>query len=129
MIYSRILLIFVIAFLSGCASSHMKQYINKDIREIAIDNGPPMNAFDMGDGLRVFQWRWGGGTYVIPETNSVVGNVLVSGKTAWYSATSIKTGGYTLTSAGCVLSYFALWNKERNAWIVKDYRIPKQLVC
>ncbi|TWX63190.1 hypothetical protein [Colwellia sp. C1TZA3] len=129
MIFLRIALIIIVALLIGCASSHMKQYLNKDVREVAIDNGPPMNAFDMGDGRRVFQWRWGGGTYVIPETNNLSGNVTVSGNTAWYSATTIKTGGGTVSSMGCVLSYFAFWDKEKNAWVVKDYRVPKQLVC
>jgi len=118
-----------LALISGCASTHMNQYLGKDVREIIIDNGPPINAFDMGDGRRAFQFRWGGGTFVMPQTTSVTGSATSIGNTAWYSGSAITSGGGTVTSEGCVLTYFARWNEMQNAWIVTEYRVPKQLVC
>ena len=36
----------------GCVSTHMKQYLGKDARYVAVDSGPPVNVFDMPDGRR-----------------------------------------------------------------------------
>lgn len=113
----------------GCASTHMKQYLGKDIREVIIDSGPPINAFDMGDGRRAFQFRWGGGSFVVPQTTTASGSVTSIGNSAWYSGSAISTGGGVITSEGCIITYFARWNKNRKTWIVIDYRFPKQLVC
>ncbi len=123
------LLTFILVVITGCASTHMKQYIGKDVREIIIDSGPPINAFDMGDGRRAFQFRWGGGTYVMPQTTTVTGSATAIGNTSWYSGSAITSGGGAVTSEGCILTYFARWNSERKAWIVTEYRVPKQLVC
>ena len=113
----------------GCASTHMKQYMGLDIREVVIDAGPPINAFDMGDGRRAFQFRWGGGTYAVPQTTTLTGSATSIGNSAWYSGTAITTGGGIIRSEGCIITYLASWDKNRKAWIVTEYRIPKQLVC
>lgn len=123
------ILILVAVLFVGCASTHMKQYLGKDIREVVIDSGPPINAFDMGDGRRAFQFRWGGGSFVVPQTTTVSGSVTSIGNTAWYSGSAITTGGGVITSEGCVITYFTRWNEKRKTWVVIDYRIPKQLVC
>lgn len=119
----------LVASVAGCASTHMKQYIGKDIREVVIDSGPPINAFDMGDGRRVFQFRWGGGTYTVPQTTTVTGSATAIGNSAWYSGTAITTGGGVVSSEGCILTYFASWDESKKAWIVVEYRVPKGLVC
>lgn len=131
---NRTLLAFTVAaalvvLLIGCASTHMKRYMGKDVREIAIDNGPPINVFDFGDGRRVFQWRWGGGTFVVPGTTTVTGSTTAIGNTAWYSATALSTPSAVISSEGCILSYIARWDPARDAWIVTEYRVPRQLVC
>jgi hypothetical protein len=113
----------------GCASTHMQQYVGKDIREVMLDNGPPMNAFDMGDGTRAFQFRWGGGTFAVPQSSTTTGSVTAVGNSAWFQRQSISTGGGVVTSEGCVITYLARWEQQRQAWIVSNYRIPKQLVC
>ena len=113
----------------GCASTHMKQYLGKDIREVVIDSGPPINAFDMGDGTRAFQFKWGGGTYVVPQSTTTTGSVTAVGNSAWYQSHSISTGGGVVTSEGCVITYFATWHQQKDSWIVSNYRVPKQLVC
>src|SRR5690554_4707351 len=69
--YTRILMKFAFialfsVFLLGCVSTHMKQYLGKDIREVVLDSGPPVNAIDMEGGVRAFQFMWGGGTYRVP---------------------------------------------------------------
>jgi hypothetical protein len=113
----------------GCASTHMKQYLGKDIREVVLDSGPPINAFDMSDGTRAFQFRWGGGTYVIPQTTTTTGSVTAVGNSAWFQSQSIATGGGVVTSEGCVITYLARWDQQRQSWIVSNYRYPKGLVC
>ena len=125
----NIFIVIVLAFLAGCASTHMKQYIGKDVREVIIENGPPIYAFDMGDGRRAFQFRWGGGSFVIPQRTTVTGSSTAVGGSGWYSGSAITSGGGVITSEGCVLTYFARWNEVKNAWIVTEYRVPKQLVC
>jgi len=53
-----ILAVVLLLLLSGCVSTHMKQYMGMDIREVILDSGPPLNAMDMGGGVRAFQFRW-----------------------------------------------------------------------
>lgn len=68
-----------LALLSGCASTHMAQYVDKDIREVILDSGPPINVMDMGQGVRAFQFRWGGGTFVVPQLPTATGRAAVIG--------------------------------------------------
>jgi len=124
-IFSMLILI----LLSGCASTHMKQYLGKDVREVIIDSGSPVHAFDMSDGRRAFQFRWGGGSFVLPQTTSYSGTSTNIGNTEWFSGSAITTGGGIVTSQGCIITYFARWDKKLNTWIVTEYRVPKQLVC
>jgi hypothetical protein len=124
-----VLIVISLACLASCASTHMKKYLGKDIREVVIDAGPPIDAFDMNDGTRAFQFRWGGGTFVVPQTTTTSGAVTAVGNSAWYQGQSITSGGGVVTSEGCVITYFATWKEEQNAWVVTNYRVPKQLVC
>jgi len=124
-----IFLLVISILMAGCASTHMKQYMGKDIREVIIDNGPPFNAFDMGDGRRAFQFYWGGGTYTVPQTTTITGSTNTIGNSSWYSGTAITTGGGTVTSKGCILTYFAKWDEAKKAWVITEYRVPNQLVC
>lgn len=119
----------LILFLTSCVSSHMAKYVGEDIREVIIDSGNPVNAFDMPDGERAFQFYWGGGTYQSPHITSTVGLLTLSGNTAWTTATSITTGGYLVDNKGCLITYIAIWNEAKNGWIVKDTRYPKRTVC
>jgi hypothetical protein len=126
----RVFLIGVLLLLlTGCVSTHMKQYIGKDIREVILDSGPPLNAMNMGSGVRAFQFTWGGGSYTMPSTTTTQGTVTTYGNSAWLSANSITTGGGTIHSEGCIISYLATWNSDRETWIVKDIRYPDRLVC
>lgn len=84
-----------------------------------------MNAFDMGDGRRAFQWRIGGGSFVTPQTTT--GTVSMIGNTAYLNATTI--GGEVVSSSGCLVTYFARRDAARDAWIVQDISFPDRLVC
>ena len=59
-------ILLVLFFMAGCASTHMQQYLGKDIREVVMDSGPPENVLDLGDGRRAFQFYWGGGSFLVP---------------------------------------------------------------
>ena len=113
----------------ACVSTHMKQYLGKDARYVAVDSGPPVNVFDMPDGRRAFQYYWGGGTYVVPETTTTDGQVQLVGDTAIYSEQRVKSGGFVVESKGCLITYFAEWNAEAAGWIVVDISYPRRLFC
>jgi len=115
--------------LSGCASTHMKQYMGKDIREVVLDSGPPVNALDMGDGVRAFQFRWGGGAMVVPTTTRATASATSIGNQTWYQVEAITQPGGVVASEGCIITYLTAWNPEKTSWVVTGYRIPKELVC
>lgn len=125
----QLTIIFLLGILGACASTHMKQYVGLDIRYVILDSGPPIYAFDMPDDTRAFQFRWGGGTFVVPQSTTTTGNVTSVGNSAWFQQQSITTGGGVVTSEGCVITYFSRWNEEKRGWIVESFRVPKQLVC
>lgn len=122
-------IVVLLLFLSGCVSTHMKQYIGKDIREVILDSGPPLNAMDMEGRIRAFQFRWGGGAYSVPSTTQTSGTISSYGNSAWLSSTSITTGGGVVHSEGCLISYLTRWDGSRQTWVVTDIRYPKRLVC
>jgi hypothetical protein len=107
----------------------MKAYIGQDVRYIVLDDGQPENVMDMPDGRRAFQFRWGGGTYKVPKMTTTRGNIQLVGNTAYYAEQKLESGGGTVTSAGCLLTYFAKWDAQAKGWIVVEIRYPKKLVC
>ena len=115
--------------LTGCVSSHMKQFIGKDIRYVIVESGAPVNEFDMGDGRRAYQFYWGGGTVVLPQTTTERGSVSVTGNTGQFNSTTVTNPGGVFTSKGCLITYFARQNKETGAWIVEDIYYPQRLSC
>ncbi|MFC7459476.1 hypothetical protein [Hydrogenophaga defluvii] len=119
----------LLALLAGCVSTEMKGYMGKDIREVVLVNGPPINELDMGGGVRAFQFKWGGGTIVVPQTSRTTGQVNTYGNTAVVNATTTTTGGQVIHNEGCTISYLTKWSEERQGWVIFDYRYPKQLVC
>ena len=113
----------------ACGSTHMKKFIGKDVRYIAVEDGPPTNVFDMPDGRRAFQYYWGGGKYYVPKTTTTQGQVQLVGDAAYYSDQKVESGGFAVESQGCLITYFAAWNAEKKGWIVVDIWYPKRLVC
>lgn len=126
---NTLLAVLILICVSGCASTHMAQYMGKEIQEVMIDSGAPVNAFDMSDGRRAFQFRWGGGTFVTPQTTTYSGSASAIGNSAWYSGTAITNGGHVISSEGCLITYLTNWDNDKKTWIVTENRLPKQLVC
>jgi hypothetical protein len=114
---------------TACVSTHMKQFIGQDVRYIAVQDGLPANVFDMPDGRRAFQYRLGGGQMTMPATTTTNGQVQLVGDSAFYSEQKLTTGGGTVVSEGCLVTYFAAWDAAANGWIVRDISYPKRLVC
>lgn len=113
----------------GCASMHMKRFIDKDVRYVVIEDGIPENVFDMPDGLRAFQFRWGGGTFAVPKTTTTNGQLQLIGNQAWFNQEKIESGGFVVNSPGCLITYVARWDADRKGWIVKEIAYPHRLVC
>lgn len=120
----RILLLgFLALVLSGCASTQMKGYVGKSIEEANLELGKPENVIKMSSGRRAYQYRWGGGSAVIPGSakSTITGD--------YYSAT-VKTTykpATIVTSKGCLVTLIA--TKKNGLWMVSDWKIPQKLVC
>ena len=122
------LLVGVLVVSSGCASTHMKKFIGRDARDVAVEDGPPVNVFDLPDGQRVFQYAVDRGSYVRPKTTTAT-QVQLLGDSAHYSEQKLNAGGNSLQNAGCYITYLARWNAEKQGWIVADILYPKPSAC
>lgn len=112
--------------LLGCASQIMKSYLGKDVRDVMLDYGSPVNAFDMGDGRRAFQWVVGS-SYTTPVVATTTGNVTAVGPTAWVNSNTTISGGQVI-NATCLYTMFAKWNESSKGWTVVDFKKPN-LMC
>lgn len=119
----------LLLMVAGCVSTHMQQFIGEDIREVVISDGQPVNAFDYGSGRRVFQFYWGGGSYVVPGVTRTSGSAYSLGSSVYGSATTLSTPPQIVSSQGCLTSYITRWNDEREGWIVEEIRYPQRLAC
>ncbi|MCV2881991.1 hypothetical protein [Actibacterium sp. XHP0104] len=117
----RIVAVAVAFFVSGCASQIMESYVGKDITEVIVKYGPPMNMLEMPDGRKAFQWRVDSNV-VLPSTTTynatTYGNV-----TTGYATT---TGGY-VGSSRCVYTLYAKENAQ-DSFTVIGYEKPT-LMC
>lgn len=106
----------------ACASAIMRSYMGQPLQAAMLDYGPPVNAFDMPDGSRAFQWVMTS-TYTTPttitSTTMPIGNI-------WFTNTQI-TGGQAI-SGRCIYTMLARWADARNAWVLYDYK-PPSLMC
>ena len=106
----------------------MKRFIGKDTRYIDIDDGAPVNAFDLPDGRRAFQYPWGGGTYAVPHTTTTGGRVQLVANTAYHTERKLPEA-YTVENPGCVITYIAEWSGAKNGWFVVAISNPTRAVC
>jgi hypothetical protein len=109
--------------LSACASTQMQGFVGKPIEEAYMRYGPPENVFDLPDGRRAFQFRWGGGTTVVPGYSTT--NVATYGDTA--QATTVGSPGAVINSPGCLVTLIG--HPVGTSFVVDEYRIPKTLIC
>jgi len=104
--------------LAGCATGIMQSYVGQDIRQVVVKRGPPVNAMDMGDGRRAFQWTENE-SFTTP-TNAYTTGTANSG---WYSANTTITGGQTFTQT-CLYTLYARWDDARKGWVVDSFEKP-----
>lgn len=128
-VFSTLVVVATALTTGACVSTHMKRYIGKDVRYIVLDDGQPENVMDMPDGLRAFQFRWGGGAYQVPKTTTTDGQIQLVGNSVYYSEKKLESGGAIMESPGCRITYFAKWDQEKKGWIVVRISYPKKLVC
>ena len=114
---------------AGCASTHMKPFIGKDVRYIQVEDGAPVNVFDLPGGVRAFQYQWGGGRYYAPKTTTTSGQVQLVGDAAYYTEQKLETGGGVVDSPGCLVTYMARWNGDKQGWIVAEIAYPHRMFC
>lgn len=112
--------------LAGCASQTMQGYVGKPIQAVMLDQGPPVNAFDMPDKTRVFQWAENH-SYTTPIHVNTYGRTTPIGTgnvaNTWMTSNSTIIGGQTFTST-CIYSLFTKWNKEEKTWYVTGFKKP-----
>jgi hypothetical protein len=88
---------------SGCASTVMEGYVGKDITEVILAEGPPMNKLVLPDGRTAFQW------------SKTVSSISIN-----------QYGGYG-HNTDCVYTYFAKENRE-GSYTVTGFQSP-ELEC
>jgi len=101
----------------------MKSHVGGSISEAYIRYGQPENIFDLPDGRRAFQFRWGGGSGVVPGYV----NSTVTPTGYGYQVTTSGVPATYVESAGCLVTLIA--RRNGNDFLVEEYRIPKRLVC
>ena len=115
-------------FLTGCVSTYMSGYVGKDIHEVFMTEGQPVNVFDMPDGRRAYQYIFG---TVIGSTTGTQASEIKSetsgGNTANKKVTTTGNKSAAYVSSGCLVTYIA--RKQGDAWIVEDFRYPSRVVC
>jgi len=123
----KALIWFSVILIASCASQIMGKYVGQDVRDVAITYGPPSNAFDLGDGRRVFQWI-STTSMTTPGTAQTTATVTIIGNTEWLNSNTTITSPQTITQKD-VCSYIATWDEAQSAWIVSEVRIPRGLVA
>lgn len=121
---ARLMIVAIALALFGCASDAMRGYVGKSVTAAYIDHGTPENVFDLPDGRRAFQFRWGGGAGIVPGyANSTVSPTGLGG----FRVTTTGVPATYVESAGCLVTLIARPNG--NDFLIEEYRIPKRLVC
>jgi len=118
-----LLLLILCGALSACASQFANRYMGKDVVEIELENGKPANIIELPDGRRSYQYYWGGGTFVTPQTTT--GTVNVVGNIAYVQSQS--TPGTVVSSPGCLINFIA--ERRGDRWVVIEGRWPDRHVC
>ena len=110
--------IFSVFILASCATEILKSYVGKDVREVMLEQGPPVNAFDMGDGRRAFQWATSENIFLPGQTTTSTS--VVNG---WITTNTSTTPSQNI-SYECIYTVFAKWDAAKKGWIVVGYQEP-----
>lgn len=119
----RLLALCMALGLSACVSTQMKALIGSPIQEAQIQYGAPVQVMDMPGGLRAYQYRFGGGSVMIPSQAQSTGQTING--TTFVSTTATPT--MFAETPGCILTFIA--RPVGDEWIISDIRVPKALVC
>ena len=118
----RTIVIVLGLFLTGCAEQMMKEYQGKQISDIVLQYGPPVSAFDMGDGRRAFMWAYNG-QVIVPGTANSSGT-LIGG--SYYGTTTITPS--QAINYQCNYTMFATRSRTDiegpAAWTIVGYQKP-----
>ena len=109
--------------LIGCASQFAKSYLGKSPFDLQLENGKPVNIVELPDGRRSYQYYWGGGTIVTPQTTT--GTVSVIGNTAHVNSRTNPAA--VVSSRGCLINFIA--ERQGDRWVVVETRWPKRALC
>lgn len=120
----KTIVIALMLFLTGCASTEMRALVGKPVEEAFIEYGRAENVFQMPDGRRAYQFRWGGGVLSSP------GNTVSTGSTTGNVTTVITTATPVMIyqSQGCLITFIAR-DSGGERFVIEEYRVPRQLVC
>ncbi len=122
----RVFLGLALLALSACASSIMKGFVGQPLQQAMVKYGPPLNAFDMGDGRRAFQWEMTS-TYVTPTRASTTGNAYGIGNSVYWTQNTQITGGVPITNK-CAYTLYGRWSDMAKSWIIEGFEKPS-LMC
>lgn len=106
----RLLAVTAMLCLTACASQIMEGFVGKDITDVQLQYGPPINVMDMPDGRKAFQWRFDS-------------NVMMPMTTTYTGTTAFTTGG-SIISTACFYTLFAKPN-TMNSYTVVGFQPPK----
>lgn len=115
----RLLTVMLCLAAAGCVSSAVEPYEGKTFTDLRIDWGMPVSDFMAPDGRRIVQYRWGGGTAIVP--GSAVATTI--GPTTVINATPAMA----VHSEGCLVSF--IMKPEGDEWRVTEARYPQRLSC
>ncbi len=114
----RLIPVLSLLVVASCASAIMEGFVGKDLREVQLEYGPPINAFEMPDGRTAFQWRFDS-TTMMPMTTSYSG--VASGN--WVTGTATTYGGGVF-STPCFYTLFGTPNSN-DSYTIVGFQRPK----
>jgi hypothetical protein len=112
--------------LGGCfLVKSTKSYLGHDVAEIVRDYGIPLNAFDLPNGQREFQWAIGWG-YQSATYADTLERVTSRGDRAWTASNVPIAGGRPITG-DCVFTLVGIWSESVHSWKVTAVRGPTMI--
>ena len=107
----------------------MKRFVGKDTRYIDIDDDAPVNAFDLPDGRRAFQYPWDGGTCVVPHNNENSGPGAACREHGLLHEAEAPAGGLRAREPRVRDHLHRGVERRKNGWFVVAISNPTRAVC
>ena len=123
----RPLMTLALGLLAGCMANQFSQYAGQDIREVMIDYGEPVNAFDMPDGTRAFQWVLNNSYQTPTEIVSHRNLDDQNDPDSWVFDRTTIFGGERVESS-CLYTLRARWDGSIDGWRVIEVE-PASMTC